>query len=64
MIIDTAEFAAITDRAAEAAAARAEKDAVLGHIREFYALAYEDGADDALGRPRRRPAPRPLRLVR
>jgi hypothetical protein len=63
--VDTAEFAAITDQAAEAAAARAEKDAVLHHIRTFYALAYEDGADDALGRPRRNSAPRPpLRLVR
>jgi hypothetical protein len=62
--VDTAEFAAITDQAAETAAARAATAAILHHMREFYELAYQDGADDALGRPRRHPAPRPLRLVR
>jgi hypothetical protein len=54
--VDTGEFRALTDQAAEA-------EAVMHHMREFYNIAYEDGQDDALGRPRRHPVPRPLRLV-
>ena len=64
MIVDTGAFRALTDQAAETAAARAEKDAVLHHIRQLYALAYQDGADDALGRPRRAPRRDHLKVVR